>query len=211
MSDRGCEYFLEVEKNYNQTPIPDMVYIEGIGFEFPEEPLHFLRRKPFSSLEGISTKSEGKGGLKAEEWLMLYCFLGPFSVCFRADSYHAEIPEVVKEMQLVLDSAIRKAPKCTSITLYRFLNDFDKRDFRIGEIYVPSHSLTTTTEDWGKDTDMYIITPLQSDKTKAHSLYKLHNPANETQVNFERGTQFRVCSVKQDNNKNIIYLNELKS
>ena len=56
---KDINYFLEAEKNYNQTPVPDMVYIEGIGFEFPEEPLHFLRRKPFSSLEGISTKSEG--------------------------------------------------------------------------------------------------------------------------------------------------------
>lgn len=208
---KNINYFLEVERNYNQTPVPDMIYIEGIGFEYPEEPLHFLRRKPFSSLEGPAIKSEGKEGLNAEEWLMLYCFLGPFSGYFRSDSYHNEIPEVVKEMQLVLDSVIKKAPKCNGITLYRFLNDYDKRDFRIGEIYIPSHSITTTTEDWGKDTDMYIITPLPTDRTKAHSLYRIYNHGNETQVNFERGTQFRVMGIKRVNNKSIIYLNELES
>lgn len=208
---KDINFFLEAERNYNQTPVPDMVYIEGFGFEFPEEPLHFLRREPFSSLEGISVKSEGKNGLNAEEWLMLYCFLGPFSEYFRSDSYHNEIPEVVKEMQLVLDSAIMKAPKCECMTLYRFLNDFDKRNLHIGEIYTPTHSLTTTTEDWGKDSDMYIVSPLSNGITKAHSLYKLHNPLNETQVNFERGTQFRVMEIKRDNKRNIIYLNELES
>lgn len=205
---KDINYFLEVERNYNQSPVPDMVYIEGIGFEFPEEPLHFLRREPFSSLEGISVKSEGQNGLNAEEWLMLYCFLGPFSGYFRSDSYHNEIPEIVKEMQLVLDSVIKKAPKCNSITLYRFLNDFDKRDFRIGEIYTPSHSITTTTEDWGKDTDMYIITPLPTERTKAHSLYQIYNHGDETQVNFERGTQFRVVDIKRENDRCIIFLNE---
>lgn len=206
---KDINYFLEAEKNYNQTPVPDMVYIEGIGFEFPEEPLHFLRRKPFSSLEGISTKSEGKGGLKAEEWLMLYCFLGPFSRYFRSDSYHAEIPEVVKEMQLVLDSVIKKAPKCNSMILYRFLNDFDKKDFLIGDIYTPPLSITTTTEDWGKDTDMYIITPLPTERTKAHSLYQIYNHGSETQVNFERGAKFRVTNIIQQIDRRIIYLNEI--
>lgn len=205
---KDIKYFLEAERNYNQTPIPDMVYIEGIGYEYPEEPLHFLRRKPFSSLEGISTKSEGMYGLNAVEWLMLHCFLGPFSEYFRSDNYHAEIPEVVKEMQLVLDSAIRKAPKCNNITLYRFLNDFDKRDFQIGEIFTPSHSLTTTTEDWGKDTDMYLITSLPTERTKAHSLYKIYNHGNETQVNFERESQFRIVDIKRENNRWIIFLNE---
>lgn len=207
MKDIG--YFLEVERNYNQTPVPDMVYIEGIGFEYLEEPLHFLRRKPFSSLEGISTKNDGKDGLNAVEWLMLYCFLGPFSGYFRSDSYHTEIPEVVKEMQLVLDSAIKKAPKCNNITLYRFLNNFDKRNFQIGEIFTPSHSLTTITEDWGKDTDMYIITPLPTERTKAHSLYQIYNHGNETQVNFERGAKFRVMDIIQQPDRRIIYLNEI--
>lgn len=208
---KDIRYFLETEKEYSLTPVPDMVYIDGIGFEYPDEPLQFLRRKPFSSLAEMSKKNDGKNGLNAVEWLMLYCVLGPFSGYFRSDNYHIVIPEVVKEMQEVLDSAIRKAPKCECKTLYRFLNDFDKRNLLIGEVYTPTHSLTTTTEVWGKDSDMYIISPLSNGMTKAHSLYRFYNPLNETQVNFERGTQFKVMDIKLDNKKTIIYLNELES
>lgn len=142
---------------------------------------------------------------------MLYCFLGPFSRYFRSDNYHTGIPEVVKEMQEVLDSAIRKAPKCECKTLYRFLNDFDRRNLHIGEVYTPTHSLTTTTEDWGKDSDMYIIAPVSNGNTRAHSLFELYNHGDETQVNFERGTKFKVVDIKDINNRTIIFLNEIES
>lgn len=206
---KDINYFLEAEKEYNLTPVPDMVYIEGIGFEFPDEPLHFLRRKPFSSLFEMSKKNDGKEGLNAVEWLMLYCFLGPFSGYFRSDNYHTGVLEVVKEMQEVLDSAICKAPKCECKTLYRFLNDFDKRNLHIGEVYTTTHSLTTTTDDWGKETDMYVITPLSNGMTKAHSLFEFYNPLNETQVNFEVGTQFVVENIEYKNKIKIIYLKEI--
>lgn len=208
---KDINYFLKAEEDYIQTPIPDMIYIEGVGFEFPEEPLQFLRRKPFSSLTEMSRRNEGKNGLNAEEWLMLYCFLGPFSGYFRSDNYHTGIPEVVKEMQEILDSAISKAPKCECKTLYRFLNDFDKRNLHIGEVYTPTHSLTTTTEVWNKDSDMYIIAPVSNGNTRAHSLFKLYNHGDETQVNFERGTKFKVVDIKDINNRKIIFLNEIES
>lgn len=208
---KDIDYFLQAERDYIQTPIPDMVYIEGVGFEFPYEPLQFLRRSPFSSMLEISRKNEGKGGLNTVEWIILYCFLGPFSCYFRSDNYHESIPDIVIEMQLVLDSVIRKAPKCVSKTLYRFLNDFDKSDFQIGDTYMPTHSLTTTTEDWGKHTDMYVITPLPDDRTKAHSLFELYNHGDETQVNFERGTNFRVTDIIQDNNRKVIFLTEVEN
>lgn len=211
MINRNINYFLDIEKAYNLTPVPDMIYIDGIGFEFPEEPLHFLRRKPFETLSATAIKANGKNGLCDVEWLMLYCFLGPFSGYFRSDNYHTGVPEVVKEMQEVLDSVISKAPKCECKTLYRFLNDFDKRNLHIGEVYIPTHSLTTTTEDWGKDSDMYIIAPVSNGNTRAHSLFKLYNHGDETQVNFERGTKFKVVDIKDINNRKIIFLNEIES
>lgn len=208
---KDIDYFLQAEIDYKQTPVPDMVYIEGVGFEFPYEPLQFLRRSPFSSMKEISQKNEGKYGLNTVEWIMLYCFLGPYSCYFRSDNYYEGIPDIVIEMQLVLDSVIRKAPKCVSKKLYRFLNDFDKSDFQIGETYMPTHSLTTTTEDWGKHTDMYVITPLPDGRTKAHSLFELYNHGDETQVNFERGTNFRVTDIIQDNNRKVIFLTEVEN
>jgi len=80
---------------------------------------------------------------------------------------------------------------------------------KIGEIFEPSHSLTTTTEVWENDTNMYVITLRSIDKTKAHSLYKIYNHGNETQVNFERGTQFVVENVEYTKNRKIVYLKEI--
>lgn len=192
---KDLSYFLNSEKIYNETPIPEMIYIEGIGYEFLEEPLHFLRRKPFERLIGMATKKDGKNGLSAVEWLILFTFLGHFSNYFRNDNYHGEIPEVVVEMQNVLDSVIKKAPKFIGNRLFRFLKPHDRINFRINEIYQPSHSITTTTENWELGSDMYIITPLGYDKTKAHSLFEFCNHGNETQVNFERGTCFKVTNI----------------
>lgn len=206
---KDINYFIESEKKYNETPVPDMVYIDGIGFEFPDEPLHFLRRKPFTSMSSFALNKHGENGMSDVEWLMFNCFLSPFSGYFRSDMYHDGIPDIVIEMQQVLDSIIKKAPLCEKQTLYRFLKEHDKIDFEIGEIFEPSHSLTTTTEDWGKDTNMYVITPLSIEKTKAHSLYKIYNHGNETQVNFERGAQFVVENIEYTNNRKIVYLKEI--
>lgn len=209
MRYKNIDYFLDAEKKYNETPVPDMIYIEGDGFGSPYEPLHFLRRKPFESLSPKAIKSNGANGLSDVEWLMLYCFMGHFSCYFRSDYYRNDIPEIVVEMQRVLDSVVKKAPKSTAKILYRFLNSSDKCSFQIGEIYEPTHSLTTTTREWHQDKDKYVITPLEYDKTKAHSLYELYNPANENQVNYERGAQFRVMDIKQCNKRNVIYLSEI--
>lgn len=206
---RDIDYFIDYERKYNETPSPEMEYIEGIGFEFPYEPLHFLRQKPFASLSTFVASKHGENGMSDVEWLMFNCFLGPFSGYFRSDMYHDEIPEIVIEMQQVLDSIIKKAPICEKQTLYRFLKEHDKIDFKIGEIFEPSHSLTTTTEDWGKDANMYVITARSIDKTKAHSLYKIYNHGNETQVNFERGTQFVVENIEYTDNRKIVYLKEI--
>jgi len=56
---------------------------------------------------------------------------------------------------------------------------------------------------------MYVITLRSIDKTKAHSLYKIYNHGNETQVNFERGTQFVVENVEYTKNRKIVYLKEI--
>ena len=111
-------------------------------------------------------------------------------------------------MQEILDSIIVKAPKFSGNTLFRFLKDHDKRDFIIGEIFCPKYSLTTTTDNWGKD-DTYIITPLASRMTKAHALYKFYNKAGENQVNFERGAKFKVTKIENRSGNKFIYFDEI--
>lgn len=128
--------------------------------------------------------------------MIFTCFVGNISYAFRDDNYHGEVPEIVREMQIVLNSVIIKSPKFKGGILYRFTKIGDKTDFEIGDIYRPCHSLTTTTEDWEQNrSDVYVIKTLPENDTQAHSLYQIYNHGNETQVNFLRGTSFEITDI----------------
>lgn len=206
---RNLEYFVEYEQSYCKTPIPEMVYVVGSGFEPGEEPLHFLRKGCFTQIAQKARELKGVSGLSDVEWLMLLCFMGDLSPYFRSDTYYNGVPDVVKEMQSVLDNVISKAPVFTGEKLYRFLKFNDKADFSVGDRYTFEHSLTTTMDDWGQDCESYEITPLPPNKTKAHSVYRFYNHGNENQVNFERGTNFIITDIKKLNGFNRISLSEV--
>ena len=152
--------------------------------------------------------------LNESETVILLSFLGNLSQYFRDDTFSlfGEVPEVAKEMQLVLDSVISKAPLHEGEPVYRFLNSNDEKDLETGDIIEIKHSLTTTTDDWEKETDSYSIIPLPKDKTKARDIYKILNHGNENQVNFQRGAKFKVLSVttNTDNNCKRINLKEIE-
>ena len=155
-----------------------------------------------------------KFGLCESEALILLCFLGNLSQYFRDDIYvqFGEVPEVAKEMNVILDSIISKAPQHREGLLYRFLNDYDKSDSNVGDIIRIEHSLTTTIDDWRQDTDSYCITSLPEKMTKAHDLYKIYNHGNENQVNFERGSIFKVISIVTNSETGFrrIYMEEIE-
>ena len=98
-----------------------MVYVEGSGFEPGEEPLHFLRKGRFNQLAQKARELNGVSGLLDVEWLILLCFMADLSPSFRSDSYYNGVPNVVKEMQSILDRVISKAPVFSGEKLYRFL------------------------------------------------------------------------------------------
>ncbi|WP_277821256.1 hypothetical protein [Palleniella muris] len=130
--------------------------------------------------------------------MIFTCFIGNISYAFRDDYYPGEVPKIVREMQMVLHNIIVKAPKYNGNTLYRFTKPGDKTDFKIGEIYQPLHSLTTTTEDWKQNkSDVYIIKTLPKNETQAHNLYVIYNQGNENQVNFLEGTSFKITDIEQ--------------
>lgn len=192
---KDLNYFIEFEQYYRETPEPDMVYVDGSGFEPGEEPLHFLRKGRFTQLAQKARELKGVSDLSDVEWLILLCFMADLSPYFRSDTYYNGVPNVVKEMQSILDQVISKAPVFSGKRLYRFLKSNDKTDFSIGDYFIPEHSLTTTMDDWRQDCDSYIITPLSPDKTKAHSICSFYNHNNEMQVNFERGAKFIVTDI----------------
>ena len=206
---KDINYFLDFESRYIEENSPfEWVWNDEIGeLGPPYDPLHFLQDRPFEKFSGTEVaKKAVPFNLSYAERLMLHLFIGSKSRYFRDDHY-VETPDIVKEMQLVLDSVIAKAPLFTGNTLYRFTKD-DKVDFEIGDTYAPSHSLTTTTDDWEQDKDTYVITPLPIGATKAHSLYLIYNNG-ENQVNFERGAKFQVTDIKKRNGFKLIYMNEI--
>mgnify|MGYP002226797136 FL=1 len=143
----------------------------------------------------------------------LTCFLGNISYAFRDDNYYGEVPNIVHEMQIILNSIINKAPKFNGNILYRFTKTGDKTNFEVGDIYQPSHSLTTTTEDWKQNrSDVYVIKTLPENETQAHCLYMIYNHGQETQVNFLRGTSFEITDIEpiEGSEYKRIYMSEIR-
>lgn len=113
-----------------------------------------------------------------------------------------------------LDSALRKTPANTHSVLYA--NDgFFKWDNKIGETFTVQGFFTTSKDDFDNATQIkWIIKPLPQDKTKAHEVYRIYNhgdncPYPEWQVEFERGTSFRITDIKKGERCDIIYIEEL--
>ena len=106
-----------------------------------------------------------------------------------------------------LDMALEKSPVYDEgNVLYRFCTYDDKVDFKEGDLYQAPHYVTTTKNNWNKDTHVYIITTKSVD-TNARSIYKLYNKANENQVTFKRGTLFKITKVEKGKYKKI-YMEE---
>ena len=129
------------------------------------------------------------------------------------DDYYGEVPDIVHEMQIILNSIINKAPKFNGNILYRFTKTGDKTNFEVGDIYQPSHSLTTTTEDWKQNrSDVYVIKTLPENETQAHCLYMIYNHGQETQVNFLRGTSFEITDIEpiEGSEYKRIYMSEIR-
>ena len=58
--------------------------------------------------------------------------------------------------------------------------------------------------------NVYIIEPLKDGSTKAHNLHAICNHGDEKQVNFTRGTSFKITKViTQKNGLKLIYMKEL--
>ena len=97
--------------------------------------MSFLRKKPFQTFQHNNIDKENNYGLTDVEKMIFTCFIGDISYAFRDDDYCGEVPEIVREMQTVLNSIIEKAPKYKGNTLYRFTKAGDKTNFE-SEIFI---------------------------------------------------------------------------
>lgn len=217
---KDIKYFLDTEKEFqkNHPNVHEQYYDSECGCMMPKSyPEDFLKDGWMNIFaQGPHSKEVKdvirKYNLSETEVLIMNCFYGNLSQYFRDDTYtqFGGVPEVAKEMQKVLTSFIKKAPKHNGGVLYRFLKSHDNTNLKIGDIFEPTYSLTTTNEDWEQDKDVYVITPLLEEKTSAFDIYKIYNHNEENQVNFLKGTKFRVTNVERDSKGfRRIYMNEI--
>jgi len=217
---KDIKYFLDTEKEFqkNHPNVHEQYYDSECGCMMPKSyPEDFLK-DGWMNIFAQGPHSEEvkdairKYNLSETEVLIMNCFYGNLSQYFRDDTYtqFGGVPEVAKEMQKVLTSFIKKAPKHNGGVLYRFLKSHDNTNLKIGDIFEPTYSLTTTNEDWEQDKDVYVITPLLEEKTSAFDIYKIYNHNEENQVNFLKGTKFRVTNVERDSKGfRRIYMDEI--
>lgn len=159
-----------------------------------------------SHITDDTKKMLAEKGLTDFEILILMCFVGYLSYAFRWNSYNDK-KSPIPEMCEGLDNVLEKCPIYDEWkVLYRFCTSDDRTDFKIGETFKAPHYVTTTRSNWGKDTDVYVITPKSID-TNARSIYKLYNKANENQVTFKRGTSFIITKIERGKYKKI-YMEE---
>lgn len=143
-------------------------------------------------------------------------FFCTYSQIFRSD-YLCSI-SFKKYICSILDHVICKMPYYQGKVLCRYCNNFDRDNLAIGDIYIPNHSLTTSSVlenmmPYDKWTHKYIINV--ASKTKAHNLYLLWKPEykalrNEYQVNFETNSQYIVTDIRILNGRKYIYMDELE-
>ena len=157
-------------------------------------------------------ENEEEYDLTEAERVILRMFYGDMSCYFRDDYYHGTIPEIAEELFKVLNSLVLKAPQSKSTPLRRYCKSQDKTDFCEGDIFTVAHCLTCTEDDWKQEDrkNVYIIEPLKDGSTKAHNLYAIFEHGDEKQVNFTRGTSFKITKViTQKNGLKLIYMKEL--
>ncbi len=215
---KDIQYFLDKENEYiSKHNNEEKIYAHGTGIIDADfyNPEYFLKDGKiqwyYDGIKGY-IENEEKYELTEAERVILRMFYGNMSCFFRDDYYHPSIPEIAEELFKVLNSVVLKAPQSKTSTLRRYCVPQDKTDFLEGDIFTVAHCLTCTEDDWKQEDrkNVYIIEPLKDGKTKAHNLYEIYNHGDEKQVNFTRGTSFKITKViTQKNDLKLIYMEEL--
>ena len=160
-----------------------------------------------------------KYGLTQVELLSIIMMIGkaystiqvPAFIPYRADAVNSILIKA-------LDSALIKTPKTKEKILYRYENDYEYETIQnIGQRFTIKGYFTTSIDYLYDATCIkWVITPLDSDHTKAHEIFRVYNhgpgEANpEYQIEFERGTSFEVTAIEETESIRIIHIKEIQS
>ena len=219
---KDLKYFLEQEDEFckKHPEYGQLFYDVSIGELIKcgiDDPLNFLSDKVISNTLDTLGKPVGREdelGLTSIQRVLLRLLYCQHSYLFRDDYYHNSFNECVQNMLDTLDDMISKAPITTSPILYRFCNEFDRANMEEGDIITIPYNLTCTNFDWHqeKDKNVYIISPLKNGKTRARNLFEIYKHGDENQIDFLRGTHFKVTKI-EDTEKTVFkkfYLEEIE-
>lgn len=115
-----------------------------------------------------------------------------------------------------LDNALFKIPRNKEKTLYRNDN-YNNKNYVVGQQFQIMGYFSTSIDDYDNAKYIkWIITPLDSNRTKAHEIYRVFNhgenlPYPELQVEFERGTIFEVTAIENCDSIRVIHISEIQT
>lgn len=217
----------EIKDIYLHRPLEEPV--EGEGYIPEDAEYNRMIKIVQEHIDVVNKKMKGEVpyNINEEELLSIMLLEG-----FGADIiqyplfYPSKQNSLTRKLVKWLDDGLEKTPKTTHKILYR--NDADKYDtsnfFHKDKIYsdfsYPGF-LTTSKDNFEYNVELWIITPLQTEKTRAHDLYMVYNHGQdmgkpdcpisaEWQIEFERGTKFRFIKEEKNKNENVYYLQELE-
>lgn len=206
---------LKFERQYQELVIntpDDWTYEDGyIPHDFGDGSLCLMGRGHFKIMaDAILTNPNDafiKAGCTPCESLVLHSFLGFESCLYRRDSYYGHIPPFADNMCQILDNALEKMPCCDCVELYRACVYGDRENFEIGEVFEPKYTITTSADSLWKDMSVnrFVIKPLPPHLTKARSIYRVHNKANECQVSFLSSAKFIITFIDNWGESNMVF------
>lgn len=218
---KDLQYFINAENEFceKHPDYGELFFDTSIG-EMSEigtdDRLNYLSDRIISECKRIikePSEKELEFELTDAQRVLLILFFGKYSYIFRDDFYYAGITDFIQNLFDTLDDMINKAPVSSDTILYRFCNDHDRSDMKVGDIINITHNLTCTNYDWQKEkyNNIYIISPLRNGRTRARNLFEIYRHGDEMQVNFLRNTKFQVEKIEQTGGTEYkkIYLKEL--
>ena len=201
----SVEQLVAFEKDYQRLG-------ENLGFCYDNEvgefgcvetkdgPLSLMCKGRFQQLaEGITNNSVGKAfitaGLTDLETLMIMVFRADLSELFRLDAYYYKVPPVVQSLCEFLNQALSKLP-IYSERVVRACNEYDKSDFKVGDLFKPGFCLTTSADlTWkNRSENRYNIQPLCNGQSKARAMFLINNNS-EYQVTFLQEARFKIIAI----------------
>ena len=159
-----------------------------------------------------------KYDIKDEEFYTLLMLYARCSKSVQRDLFYGVENDFIREFKTLFNGLLQKTPRTHLNVLYRkesastkeYINCFEQN-----KPFVTRHYLTCSKDDFDNSSEKLVIKPLSDGKSKAHEVFQiLNNPEDsdlpEWQVNFERGTKFKITDVKREEDKITVYLQELE-